>query len=108
MENALRSLKNAEERAIEVERWAAEKGSELTKTTEESVKEMEADVEKRSKEAGVKHLSTRLEGARATSASVRGKVRAEGDDMEKKAKEKLNLGVDQVVDAVVKRMKSGE
>lgn len=104
----MRSLKNAEERAIEVEKWAAEKGSELTKATEESVKEIETDVERRAKEAGEKHLSMKLEGARTESANMREKVRAQGDGLERKAKDKLSLGVDQVVDAVVKRMKSGE
>ncbi len=108
MEHALKSLKNAEERANEVEKLAADKSEDIVKGTEESVKEVEVEVERMAKESGERHLSARVDGAKAESAKIREKVKAEGEGMEKKAKERLSLGVDQVVDAVIKRMKSGE
>jgi vacuolar-type H+-ATPase subunit H len=108
MENVLKSLKNAEERAAEVERQTAKKSSDLVKETEESMKQLEAEVEKKAKEAGERLLSTKLDNAKAESARIRDRARAEGAGMEKKAKEKMSRGVDKVVDAVVERMKSGE
>lgn len=108
MENALKSLKNAEERASEVERQTAQKASALARETEEAVKKMEAEVERKAKDAGERHLAAKMEGAKAESAKIREKSRAEGEGMERKAKEKMSQGVDQVVDAVIKRMKSDE
>lgn len=107
MENALKSLKHAEERAGEVEKHAVGKSSELVKEVEESVKTMEAEAESRAKETGERHLKFKMDKARAESANIKEKARAEGEGMEKKAKGNMSLGVDQVVDAVVKRMKSG-
>ncbi len=107
MENALKSLKNAEERAVEVEKLAADKSAEIVKEAEDSVKKMEVDIEKRSKEAGERHLAAKLDGAKAESARIREKSRAEGEAMERKAKEKISAAVDKVVEAVEERMKSG-
>lgn len=106
MENALKSLKNAEERASEVERQTTQKASDLVREAEEGVKMMEADAEKKAKDAGERHLAAKLEAAKSESAKIRERARAEGEGMGKKAKEKMAQGVDHVVDAVIKRMKS--
>lgn len=107
MENVLKSLKNAEERAAEVERRTAELSSGLVKETEESVKQMEAEAEKRAKEAGERLLMERMNIAKVESGRIRDKARAEGEVMERKAKENMGLGVEKVVSAVVEKMKSG-
>lgn len=108
MENALKSLKNAEERALEVERMAVGKSAEIVKEAEESAKKTETEVEKKAKEAGERYLAAKIEGAKAESGRIREKARVEGEAMERKAREKMSAGVDQVVEAVEKRMKSGE
>lgn len=80
----------------------------LVRETEEAVKKLEADVEKRAKEDGERHLTSKLEGAKAESAKIREKARADGEGMGSRAKDKMAQGVDKVVDAVIKRMKTDE
>jgi len=107
MENVIKSLKDAEESAAEVEKQTTQKSSELVKEAEEKVRQMEGEIEGTVKKWGERHISNKLGNAKAQAVKIRGKAEAEGEEMERKAKGKMSLGVDQVADAVIKSMRSG-
>ena len=97
-----------EQDAGEIERQANLKASEIVKRTEEKARKLETDSEAMSKDIGEKLMSKRMGEAKKQSEQIKKKTEKSAVEMENRAKENMGNSVDDVVEAVIKRMKTLE